>query len=151
MSCYSPADHVPIDHPLRRIRNLANCALKEMSRDFGKMYSSTGWPSIPPGKLIRALLLQVLYSIRSERLLMEQLDYNLLFRWFVGLGMDEDVWDQSTFSKSCERLFKADIVGKFFTRIREEAQTQGLLSDEHFTVDGTWIEALASQKSFPRS
>ena len=143
MSCSSSADHVPIDHPLRKIKEMANCALKDLSKDFGKMYSSTGWPSVPPGKLIRALLVRVLYSIGSERLFIEQLDYNLLFRWFVDLGEDEDVWDQSTFSKSCERLLKANIVGKFFSRIREEAQS--LLSDEHFSVDWTLLDTLVSQ------
>jgi len=113
------------------------------------MYSPTGWPSVPPGKLIRAILLQILYSIRSERLLLEQLDYNLLFRWFVGLAVDEEVWDQSTFSKNCERLLDADLVGKLFSRIREQAREEGLLSDEHFTVDTTLIDALASQRNFP--
>jgi transposase len=127
---------------------MANEALKELSEDFGRIYAPSGRPSIPPEKLIRALLLQVLYSIRSERLLMEQLDYNLLFRWFVGLSIDDEVWDHSTFSKNRERLLKADILGKFFLKIRERAQMQGLLSDEHFTVDGTLIEAWASQKSF---
>lgn len=115
---------MPTDHPLRMIKDMANRAMKELSRDFSKMYAPTGRPSIPPEKLIRALLLQVLCSIRSERSLMEQLDYNLLFRWFVGLSMDDEVWDHSTFSKN-----------------REQAQEQGLLSDEHFTVDGTLIEA----------
>ena len=147
-SYHSPADRVPFDHPLRLIKEIANRALKELSKDFGEMYAPTGRPSIPPEKMIRALLLQVLYSIRSERMLMEQLDYNLLFRWFVGLSMDEEVWDHSTFSKNRERLLNADIVRKFFERIREQAQKQGLLSDEHFTVDGTLIEAWASQKSF---
>lgn len=141
----SPADHVPADHPLRRIKSLADRALKELSRDFNKMYSPTGWPSVPPGKLIRALLLQVLYSVRNERLLLEELDYNLLFRWFAGLAYDEEVWDQSTFSKARERLLDADIVWKFFCRIRQQADEQGLLSDEHFRVDGKLIEALASR------
>jgi transposase len=141
-------DHVPADHPLRRIKSLANCALKELSKDFRKMYSPTGWPSVPPGKLIRAILLQVLYSIRSEGLLLEQLDYNLLFRWFVGLAVDEEVWDQSTFSESRKRLLAADIAGKFFYMIREQAREQGLLSDEHFNVDTTLIDALASQKNW---
>ena len=144
----SPAERVPMDHPLRSIKEICAQALKELSPDFGRMYAPTGRPSIPPEKLIRALLLQVLYSIRSERMLIEQLNYNLLFRWFVGLSMDDEVWDHSTFSKNRERLIEADIVEKFFDRIREEAQRQGLLSDEHFTVDGTLIEAWASQKSF---
>jgi len=145
----SPPDHVPMDHPLRRIKNLVNRALKELSRDFNKMYLPRGWPTIPPGKLIRAMLLQVLYSIRNERLLIEQLDYNLLFRWFVGLAMDEEVWDPTTFSKNRKGLLDANILGNFFYRVCEQAQEQGLLSDEYFTVDGTLIEALASQESFP--
>ncbi len=144
----SPADRVPMGHPLRAVKEMANRALKELSPEFAKMYAPSGRPSIPPEKLIRALLLQVLYSIRSERMLMEQLDYNLLFRWFVGLSMDDEVWDHSTFSKNRERLLEAEIVSKFFTKIREQAQEKGLLSDEHFTVDGTLIEAWASQKSF---
>jgi transposase len=144
----SPAERVPSDHPLRIIKDMANQALKELSPEFGKMYSPVGRASIPPEKLIRALLLQALYSIRSERLLMEELDYNLLFRWFVGLSMDDEVWDHSTFSKNRDRLLNADIVRKFFIQIREQAQAQGLLSNEHFTVDGTLIEAWASQKSF---
>jgi transposase len=148
-SYYSPADHVPENHPLRRIKILADHALKELSKDYHKMYSSTGWPAIPPGKLIRAMLLQVLYSIRNEKLLLEQLDYNLLFRWFVGLATGEEVWSQLTFCRSREQLLNAEIVGKFFCRVREQAQEQGLLSDEHFTVNGTLIDALASQKSFP--
>jgi transposase len=147
-SYHSAGDRVPAYHPLRIIKEMANQALKELSKDFSQMYAPTGRPSIPPEKLIRALLVQVLYSIRSERLLMEQLDYNLLFRWFVGVSMDDEVWDHSTFSKNRERLLNADIVGKFFSKIREQAQVQGLLSDEHFTVDGTLIEAWASQKSF---
>jgi transposase len=147
-SYVSPAERVPMDHPLRSIKEIANQALKELSRDFSRMYSPIGRPSIPPEKLIRALVLQVLYSIRSERLLIEQLNYNLLFRWFVGLSMDDEVWDHSTFSKNRDRLLEADIVEKFFRRVRAEAQRRGLLSDEHFTVDGTLIEAWASQKSF---
>ncbi len=136
---------------------MADCALKELSKDFNKMYSPAGWPSIPPGKLIRAQLLRALYSIRSERLLIEQLDYNLLFRWFVGLGTDEDAWDPASFSTSCERLLRADFSGKFFARIRADASTEGLLSDEHFTVDATLMEALAEagdrhpQAAAPRS
>ena len=144
----SPAERVPMDHPLRRGKDMANRALKELTSEFDRMCAHGGRPSIPPEKLIRALLLQVLYSIRSERMLIEQLDYNLLFRWFVGLSMDDEVWDYSTFSKNRERLLDADIVGKFFARIREQAREKGLLSDEHFTVDGTLIEAWASQKSF---
>lgn len=147
-SYHSPADRVPSGHPLRIIKDMANRALKELSPEFSKMYSPVGRTSIPPEKLIRALLVQALYSIRSERMLMEELDYNLLFRWFVGLSMDDEVWDHSTFSKNRDRLLDADIVRKFFEQILGQARAQGLLSDEHFTVDGTLIEAWASQKSF---
>ena len=147
-SYHSPADRVPSTHPLRVIKDMANRALKGLSPEFNKMYSPIGRASIPPEKLIRALLLQALYSIRSERLLMEELDYNLLFRWFVGLSMDDEVWDHSTFSKNRDRLLEADIVRKFFEQILDQGRAQGLLSDEHFTVDGTLIEAWASQKSF---
>jgi transposase len=112
------------------------------------MYASSGRPSIPPEKLLRALLLQVLYTVRSERLLMEQLDYNFLFRWFVGLSIDDSVWDPSTFSKNRERLLKGEVADGFFTAVVEQARAQGLLSDEHFTVDGTLIEAWAAHKSF---
>jgi transposase len=147
-SYHSPADRVPSDHPLRIIKEMANRGLKELSTDFTKMYSPIGRASIPPEKLLRALLLQVFYSIRSERLLMEELNYNLLFRWFVGLSLEDEVWDHSTFSKNRDRLLNADIVRKFFEQIRDQAEAQGLLSDEHFTVDGTLIEAWASQKSF---
>ena len=111
------------------------------------MYSSAGWASIPPGKLIRALLSEVLYSIRSERLFLEQLDYNLLFRWFVGLGADEDAWDESSFSNSRTQLLKTDISKRFFSRVHEEGAPQSLFADEHFTVDAMLIETLESQKS----
>ena len=147
-SYLSPEARVPKDHPLRPLRQMVNQALQELSRDFQAMYSSEGRPSIPPEKLLRALLLQVLYTIRSERLLMEQLDYNLLFRWFVGLSMDDKVWDHSVFSKNRERFLRSDLAAAFFRRIKEQAAQAGLLSDEHFTVDGTLIEAWASMKSF---
>jgi transposase len=127
---------------------MVNQALAELSGDFQAMYSREGRPSIPPEKLLRALLLQVLYTIRSERLLMEQLDYNLLFRWFVGLSMDDKVWNHSVFSKNRERFLRSDLAAAFFRRILEQAAAAGLLSDEHFTVDGTLIEAWASLKSF---
>ena len=120
------------------------------SRRFQKMYAIVGRPSIAPEKLLRALLLQVFYSIRSERLLMEQLNYNLLFRWFVGLNVDEPVWDSSTFSKNRDRLLEADVAREFFWQILGQAEGAGLVSDEHFTVDGTLIEAWASLKSFQR-
>jgi transposase len=147
-SYLSPEARVPKDHPLRPLRQMVNRALRELSWDFQARYSSEGRPSIPPEKLLRALLLQVLYTIRSERLLMEQLDYNLLFRWFVGLSMDDKVWDHSVFSKNRERFLRSDLAAAFFGRIHEQAAQAGLLSDEHFTVDGTLIEAWASLKSF---
>src|SRR3974390_630430 len=147
-SYLSPEARVPRDHPLRPIRQMVNQALRELSGDFQAMYAREGRPSIPPEKLLRALLLQVLYTIRSERLLMEQLDYNLLFRWFVGLSMDDPVWDHSTFSKNRERLIASDVAAAFFERILKQANAAGLMSDEHFTVDGTLIEAWASLKSF---
>jgi transposase len=146
---YISADaRVPADHPLRPIRKMVSVALDNMSEAFQRMYPRIGRPSVPPEKLLRALLLQVLYSIRSERLLMEQLDYNMLFRWFVGLSMDDAVWDHSTFSKNRDRLIGSEVATEFFRQIRDQAREKGLLSDEHFTVDGTLIEAWASQKSF---
>jgi len=151
-SYLSPEQRVPADHPLRPIRQMVDTVLKRLSPRFEAMYAEGGRPSIPPEKLLRALLLQCLYSVRSERLLMEQLDYNLLFRWFVGLNMDDPIWDFTVFSKNRERLLEADVARAFFTEIGKLAREQGLLSDEHFTVDGTLIEAWAGQKSFkPRS
>lgn len=141
-------DRVPEDHPLRAVRKLANEALRRISRRLGARYSHTGRPSIPPEQLLRALLLQCFYTIRSERLLMEQLDYNLLFRWFVGLEMDDPVWDATVFSKNRERLLEGDAAEAFFQAVVAQAREAGLLSDEHFTVDGTLIEAWAGQKSF---
>jgi len=149
-SYVSPEQRVPKDHPLRQIRPLCDVALKALSREFDRMYSDIGRPSIAPEKLLRALLLQILYTIRSERLLMEQLDYNLLFRWFVGLNMDDVVWDATVFSKNRDRMLESDIAGLFFQAVVEEARVMGLLSDEHFSVDGTLIEAWASQKSFQK-
>lgn len=146
----SPEQRVPADHPLRAIRKMTDRALAGLSRQFNAMYSVTGRPSIPPEKLLRALLLQVLYTVRSERLLMEQLEYNLLFRWFVGLNMDEPVWVPTVFSKNRERLLEGDIAEKFFEGVLKQAREADLLSDEHFSVDGTLIEAWASQKSFQR-
>ena len=139
---------VPQDHPLRAVRRMCDEALRQLSSSFDELYSSTGRPSIAPEMLLRALLLQPLYSIASERLLMEQLDYNLLFRWFVGLGMDAEVWDPTVFSKNRERLIAGEIAQKFFAGVREQAERAGLLSDEHFTVDGTLIEAWASWRSY---
>lgn len=145
-SYLSPEERVPQDHPLRAIRRLVDRVLVELSPDFDRLYAKVGRPSVAPEKLLRALLLQVLYTIRSERLLMEQLDYNLLFRWFVGLNMDDRVWDPTTFSKNRERLLRGEIAQRFFAQALGEAQA--LLSDEHFTVDSTLIEAWASLKSF---
>jgi transposase len=149
-SYLSPAQRVPKDHPLREVRRIADAALKELSPVFSGMYSVTGRPSIPPEHLLRALLLQALYTVRSERLLMEQLDYNLLFRWFVGIGMDDAVWDATTFSKNRDRLLEADVAALFFQSVLSQAKQLGLTSDEHFTVDGTLIEAWAGMKSFQR-
>src|SRR6266853_1442733 len=149
-SYLSPDQRVPADHPLRPIRTMVDVALKGLSRSFGRMYADWGRPSIAPEKLLRALVLQVLYSIRSERMLMEQLEYNLLFRWFVGLNMDEAVWVPTVFSKNRDRLLMGEIAEKFFAQVLEQAHANDLLSDEHYSVDGTLIEAWASQKSFQR-
>jgi transposase len=149
-SYVSPEQRVPADHPLRPVRQMADLALKALSPVFDRMYIDFGRPSIAPEKLLRALLLQILYTIRSERMLMEQLEYNLLFRWFVGLNMDEPVWVPTVFSKNRDRLMQGDVAQKFFDRILEQAAAARLTSDEHFSVDGTLIEAWASQKSFQR-
>jgi len=149
-SYLSPEQRVPTAHPLRPIRAMVDEALKSLSPGFNRIYSAFGRPSIAPEKLLRALLLQILYTIRSERMLMEQLEYNLLFRWFVGLNMDEAVWVPTVFSKNRDRLLQGDIAEKFFTGILNQARAANLLSDEHFSVDGTLIEAWASHKSFQR-
>ena len=149
-SYITPAQRVPQDHPLRAVRRVVDGALVKMSPKFHRMYSRIGRPSIPPERLIRALLLQVLYTIRSERQLMEHLDFNILFRWFVGLGLDDAVWDASTFSKNRDRLLNGAIDKAFFAQIVAEADGLGLLSNEHFTVDGTLVEAWAGLKSFKR-
>src|SRR5438045_4808331 len=149
-SYISPNKRVPQEHPLRRIRSIVDRVLDQLSPRFNKLYARAGRPSIAPEKLLRALLLQLLYSVRSERLLMEQLDYNLLFRWFVGLAMDDPIWDATVFTKNRERLLRGDIARAFFERVRAQAEQRGLLSDEHFTVDGTLIDAWASLKSFKR-
>jgi transposase len=149
-SYLSPEERVPENHPLRPIRFMVDDALKHLSPVFGRLYSAYGRPSIPPEKRLRALLLQVLYTVRSERMLMEQLEYNLLFRWFVGLHMDETVWVPTVFSKNRDRLLEGDIAEKFFAHVLAQARIANLLSDEHFSVDGTLIEAWASQKSFQR-
>jgi len=147
-SYISPEKRVPLDHPLRRVRAMTDAALREMSPKFGELYSHYGRPSIAPEKLLRALLLQVLYSVRSERLLMEELNYNLLFRWFVGLNVDDEVWDVTVFTKNRERLLEGKIAEAFFDQVLAQADKHGLLSDEHFTVDGTLIEAWANRRSF---
>ena len=146
---YIPLEQrVPADHPLRGMRVMVDDALRELSPQFTGLYAKVGRPSIAPERLLRALLLQVLYSVRSERLLMEQLDYNLLFRWFVGLSADDPIWDATVFTKNRQRLLEGDIAQAFFDRVVAQARERGLLSDEHFTVDGTLVEAWASLKSF---
>ena len=149
-SYISAEQRVPKDHPLRAIRTMTDAALRELSPRFDALYAASGRPSIAPEKLLRALLLQVLYTVRSERQLMEQLDYNFLFRWFVGLSIDDPVWDVTVFSKNRERLVKGEIAQRFSAAIVGQARAQGLLSEEHFTVDGTLIEAWAGHKSFQR-
>jgi transposase len=149
-SYITPAQRVPKDHPLRPIRDLVNAALKEVSPVFQKLYSRIGRPSIPPERLIRASVLQMLYSIRSERQLMEQLNFNILYRWFVGLDMDDRVWDPTVYTKNRARLLQGKVDVHFFNAILEQARAKGLISEEHFTVDGTLIEAWASHKSFQR-
>ena len=139
---------VPADHPLRPIRALVDEALVVLSADFERLYSRTGRPSIAPEKLLRALLLQAFYTIRSERQLMEQLDYNLLFRWFVGLSMDAPVWDATVYSKNRDRLVAGEVAARFLQAVLQGERVRRLLSDEHFSVDGTLIEAWASMKSF---
>jgi len=141
-------ERIPKNHPLRGIRQLVDEVLKSLSPEFDRLYAKVGRPSIAPERLLRALLLQAFYSIRSERLLMEQLEYNLLFRWFVGLEIDEVVWNHAVFSKNRERLLNQEMAQMFFSRVKE--QGSGLMSDEHFTVDGTLLQAWASQKSFQR-
>jgi len=151
-SYISPEARVPLNHPLRKIRALVRDVLSELNRSLGRLYASEGRPSIPPEQLLSALLLQVFYGIRSERQLMEQLDYNLLYRWFVGLSPDDPVWDPTTFTKNRDRLQNGEVFKKFMTRLLNHPQVKPLLSDEHFSVDGTLIEAWASQKSFrPRT
>lgn len=147
-SYIQPEQRVPQDHPLRPIRAIVDRALKALSPRFALLYSHTGRPSIPPEQLLRALLLQAFYSIRSERQLMEQLDYNLLFRWFVGLAMDDPIWDPTVFTKNRDRLLQGDIAQAFFAAVLAQARERDLLSTEHFTVDGTLLEAWASHKSF---
>ena len=147
-SYVSVEERVPQDHPLGAIRKLVDQILGRMATEFDGLYAKTGRPSVPPERLLRAALLQIFYSIRSERMLMEQLNYNLLFRWFVGLEVDEPVWNHAVFSKNRERLLNQDVARQFFQRVLEQAKPH--MSQEHFSVDGTLIEAWASQKSFQR-
>lgn len=147
-SYITPEARVRPDHPLRPIRQMTDAALARLSRRFDRLYSTTGRPSIPPEQLLRALLLQMLYSIRSERLLMEELDYSVLYRWFVGLSLDDPIWDATTFTKNRDRLLDGEIAEAFFAQVVAAIKREGLLSDEHFTVDGTVLEAWASHKSF---
>jgi transposase len=147
-SYVSLEERVPQDHPLRAIRKTVDDILRAMAKDFDGMYARTGRPSVPPERLLRAALLQIFYSVRSERMLMEQMNYNLLFRWFVGLELDEPVWNHAVFSKNRERLLHQEVAREFFRRVLAQAKPH--LSDEHFSVDGTLIEAWASQKSFQK-
>ena len=147
-SYISPEARVPATHPLRRIRELVRAVLKELSPSFARLYAKEGRPSVPPERLLSTLLLQVFYGIRSERQLMEQLDYNLLYRWFVGLSPDDAVWDATTFTKNLERLQQGEVFDKFMVKLLNHPEVKPLLSDEHFSVDGTLIEAWASHKSF---
>jgi transposase len=145
-------ERVPADHPLRVVRTLVDRALADLAPRFEAMYARVGRPSVPPEQLLRALLLQILYTVRSERLLIEQLDYNLLFRWFVGLGEDEPVWVPTAFTENRARVLAGDVAGAFFAAVVGEARRRSLLSDEHFAVDGPLLEAWASQESFrPKS
>src|SRR5277367_1577221 len=146
---YIPLEQrIPGDHPLRRIRQMADVGLKEMGAHFEALYARRGRPSIPPERLLRALLLQAFYMIRSETQLMEQLDYNLLYRWFVGFGVDEAVWMPTVFTKNRDRLLEAEVARKFLVELLDHQEVRGLLSDEHFSVDGTQVAAWASMKSF---
>src|ERR1041385_8074827 len=149
-SYISPESRVRADHPLRTIRAMADAALKNMSDRFDAMYARTGRPSIPPEKLLRAQLIQMLYSVRSERLLMEEIDYSVLYRWFVGMNLDEPVWDVTVFTKNRDRLLDGDVAREFLCEVVRQAQEKNLTSDEHFTVDGTLVEAWAGLKSFQR-
>jgi transposase len=149
-SYLSPEARVRQDHPLRPIRTMVDEVLSRLSPQFDRMYASEGRPSIAPEKLLRAQVLQMLYSIRSERLLMEEIDYSILFRWFVGLNLDEEVWDTTVFTKNRDRLLEAEVAKLFLAEVVEQAREKGLTSDEHFTVDGTLLEAWAGIKSFQR-
>src|SRR5919108_885738 len=147
-SYVSAEQRIPQEHPLRAIRELTNQALAQLDGHFAGLYAAHGRPSIAPEKLVRALLLMILYSVRSERQLMEQINYNLLYRWFVGLTMDDEVWDATVFTKNRERLMKGEVAERFFDAVLGQARERNLLSEEHFTVDGTLIRAWASRNSF---
>jgi transposase len=144
----SPEKRVRKDHPLRTVRAMVDKVLQQLSPRFDAMYAKVGRPSIPPEQLLRAQLLQMLYSIRSERLLMEEIDYSMLFRWFIGLNLDDEVWDATVFTKNRDRLLEADVAKEFLAHVVAQARVKGLTSDEHFTVDGTLLEAWAGAKSF---
>src|SRR6201984_1538980 len=150
LTLVNPEQRVQANHPIRLIKELAEVALKELSPLFEQMYSEVGRPSIPPERLLKATLLMAFYTVRSERLFCEQLDYNLLFRWFLDMDTVEPSFDHSTFSQNRERLLKHDVAGEFFSRVVEQARALGLMSSEHFTVDGTLIDAWASMKTFRR-
>src|SRR5438128_9823787 len=147
-SYLSPEMRVRKDHPLRAVRAMVDEVLQQLSRRFDAMYARVGRPSIPPEQLLRAQLLQMLYSIRSERLLMEEVDYSMLFRWFIGLNLDDEVWDATVFTKNRDRLLEAEVAKEFLVQVVGQAGAKGLTSDEHFTVDGTLLEAWAGAKSF---
>ena len=140
-------ERVPADHPLRRVLVMTDEALKALDGHFARLYPPAGRESIPPERLLRALLLQAFYSIRSERQLMERLEFDLLFRWFVGLGMDDPIWDATVFTKNRDRLLEGEVAQAFFDQVRDQARAEGLLSSEHFTVDGTLIEAWFSTRA----
>src|ERR1051325_2764093 len=149
-SYLSPESRVRKDHPLRGMRRMVDEVLEKLSPEFDRMYARQGRPSVAPEKLLRAQLLQMLYSVRSERLLMEEIDYSILFRWFIGLNLDEEVWDATTFTKNRDRLLEAEVAKRFLAEVVEMARARSLVSDEHFSVDGTLLEAWASLKSYQR-
>ncbi|OHD67681.1 MAG: hypothetical protein A2W19_11920 [Spirochaetes bacterium RBG_16_49_21] len=151
MYSYIPLEtRIPAKHPLRKIREIVDSVLEEMDKEFDALYSHTGRPSVPPEMLLKALFLQILYGIRSERLLLEQIDFNFLYRWFIGLKPDDKMWEETVFSKNRERLLKGEIADKLFEKVIALANRRNLISDEHFTVDGTLVEAWASLKSFQK-
>src|SRR5579863_6503946 len=147
-SLRTPGDRVPKDHPIRRVKDMADAALAALSPTFDRMYSEIGRPGIPPEQLMKASLLMALYTVRSERLFCEQLDYNLLYRWFLDMGIEDPSFDHSTFSQNRERLLEHDVARQFFMAVMYQAQSAGLISKEHFSVDGSLIDAWASVKSF---